>query len=257
VNMGTLADIATHYAYWRLNSFTLKYVPALQLVESGNITTNVAGTAMIAYGSDPDRAPQSAPSTGQLVDCQYMKEFNLCRAFSWTVKVKSFIPWLESTHGSTFAATTSFRSDTAGFLTFASSTASTLVSGVVGRIMISYDVQLKNGDGFGATPTLEETKDDVLAFEQIAKHRAPTVTDISIKNVPVENKGESKGSAPLKKAAETTGIGSLLDDIDDEDEKEFLEYLKKKFKARSAVRQALAFEDNDFSGSRSVGSGIQ
>jgi hypothetical protein len=39
------------------------------------------------------------------------------------------------------------------------------------------------------------------------------------------------------------------DSVDDEDEQEFLAYLKTKFKARAAVRQAHAFENCDFSGS--------
>jgi len=67
---------------------------------------------------------------------------------------------------------------------------------------------------------------------------------------------ETKGMPPLKKATVPTGA-SLFDDDDDDDEREFMEYLRKKFKARSAVRQALAFEESDFSGTRSVGSGIQ
>jgi len=71
---------------------------------------------------------------------------------------------------------------------------------------------------------------------------------------------ETKRELPLKKAAAHVGAGIGLkierDDVDDDDEKDFLEYLRTK-KARSAVRQALAFEDSDFSGTRSLQSGIQ
>ena len=56
---------------------------------------------------------------------------------------------------------------------------------------------------------------------------------------------------------DTSGVGSLLDDVDDEDEAEFMEYFRQKFKARNAMRQAHAFENADFSGTRPMLSGLQ
>jgi len=89
----------------------------------------------------------------------------------------------------------------------------------------------------------QESKEPKIGFKELS---------ISIKNasLSVESKGE--GTQPLKMEQL---VVSLVDD--DEDEKEFLEYLRKKFKARSAVRQALAFEDADFSGTRPMYSGLQ
>jgi len=82
-----------------------------------------------------------------------------------------------------------------------------------------------------------------------------TTTSISIATA------DSKREPPMKKAtgpsATQAGIESLLSGDDDDDEREFLEYLRNKFKARSAIRQALAFEETDFSGTRSLQSGIQ
>jgi hypothetical protein len=75
-------------------------------------------------------------------------------------------------------------------------------------------------------------------------------SSISIKNATVEDKGE--GSLPLKKAHESVAL-----DDDDEDEADFMEYFRQKFKARSAVRQALAFENADFSGTRPMLTGLQ
>jgi len=229
--MGVLADLATHYTYWRLNSFTLKYTPDVQLVTSSAGFTNAIGVLMIAYGSDPDRVPATPPSTGQIIDAKDMVEFNLNRPFTFTFRPRQLMPWLETSHG-TQSSSTTLRGDTAGYLTFVSSFSSSAVSGTAGRLLGFYDVSLKGHDPLAQPPTYEI---DRLPSQLAAPGDSKRVT---------ESKSYEPSADELKGLAETSRLSTT--------ELEELEQLRKYKKV--LLRESATVGTEPFSG---LGAGLQ
>jgi hypothetical protein len=160
LNMGVLADVAQHFEYWRLLAFEIAYEPVFRPV-STSATAVAPGVLMLAYTDDPDRAPGSAPSTGQLVDSKNVIERSLDEAFVWRVFPKSQFARLSTSQGTNVTSgSPDFRTSTAGFVTFATSIASTFVSGTIGRLRMKYWVSLS-----GSNPllqTLSLLRDDSL-----------------------------------------------------------------------------------------------
>jgi hypothetical protein len=154
LNLGALLDVATHFEYWRLLAFQLDYEPLFRPISTA-ASTVISGTCMFAYCDDPDKVPASGLSTGQLVDTRNCIERPLDEAFTWFVRPKPLFRRLATSAGQTSSGTSlDYRTSTAGFLTFASSIASTFTSGSIGRIKLKIWVSLSGSNPMNQTLTL-------------------------------------------------------------------------------------------------------
>lgn len=150
VNLGILADIATHFEWWRLHEFTLHYQPLFRPV-STSATAVVPGTILLAFTEDVNRLPASAPASGTIIDSESAREFDLDRAFSWTVRPKNLFGKMATTVS---ASSYDLRTSTAGAITFVTSQPSSFISGIIGKIYLSWEVSLSGGNPLNKTPDL-------------------------------------------------------------------------------------------------------
>jgi hypothetical protein len=141
INLGWVADLASHFAYFKLNRITLKYAPRFRPVVDAALST--AGVISVGFADDPARATSGTPAVVQ--ELRSAGEFSLDRAFSL-----DYVPtgpqgrWLFSSEV-VAPGTTADRICSPGiFIGAMSSVATATFYGVtVGRLELIFDISFK------------------------------------------------------------------------------------------------------------------
>lgn len=164
VNFGWVADLASHFAYWRLRGLRFKYRPTISMV-----TTNstVVSNGVVMWGVEEDVGRLVPTPTTSILELRSAAEFDLSRpaTLQYTPTGPS-ASWLDASQGSTAITLALSRQSCAGCLAFGQRIASTIVSAAVGDVYLEFDIEFK-GSALLSVPTSiesasEEKKESVV-----------------------------------------------------------------------------------------------
>jgi hypothetical protein len=182
--LGAASDLAQHFSYWKLHTLVVKYVPLIRPVQTAIATPVYPGIGVIAFSDDPTRI-QSTPTAGSLIqDSRVGCQFAFDKPFTLTyTPVGVAGKWLSTSLSSGSVDPGVMRQCSAGMLTYATTTASSFVSGAVGRIMFQYDISFL-GSACNSLPTLSLTESKTEA-KQEALAKLPGVGEEKKELIPV------------------------------------------------------------------------
>lgn len=147
INLGWVADIACHFAYWKLHRMTLCYTPVYHAV-TNSVGLATAGTAAFGFSDDPANIVGSSVAT--LLELRSGGEFELDR--KWALSYKPTGPqsdWLYTSSVGSSQTGSNMRLASAGQILAATSVGSTsgFYSGSTGRLELIFEISFK-----GAVP---------------------------------------------------------------------------------------------------------
>jgi hypothetical protein len=147
INLGWVADFASHFAYWKLHQITLMYTPRFHAV-TNSVGLATAGTAAFGIADDPANIVGSSVAT--LQELRSGGEFELDRKWSLSYKpTGQQAVWQYCTSAGSSQTGSNMRLASAGQILCTSSAVSTsgFYSQVVGRLELIYECSFK-----GAVP---------------------------------------------------------------------------------------------------------
>ena len=148
INLGWVADVASHFAYWKLHRATLVYTPRFHAV-TNSVGLASAGTAAFGFADDPANIVGS--SAAALLELRSGGEFEMDR--KWTLSYKPTGPqanWLYTTTAGSSQTGSNMRLGSAGQIlcsSFTTASTSGFYSQVVGRLELIFEISFK-----GAVP---------------------------------------------------------------------------------------------------------
>ena len=177
INLGWVADLAGHFAYWKLHRMTLVYTPTYRAVTDSAALLS-AGTAAFGFADDPANIVGSAVATIQ--ELRSGGEFSLGSA--WSLSYKPSGPqadWLYTTTVGSSQTGSNMRLASAGQLIAASSVAA---SGLFysatshGRLELIFDVSFKGAVPF-RVPSLVQDGGGEQKSQSEERKAQPASTD--------------------------------------------------------------------------------
>ncbi len=167
-NMGWIADLAAHFAQWRLLKCRFVYSSRFQAV-SDTSTSLSGGIAVIGVGDDPARTV--SPGTN-LYELRSARQVRLDR--DWTLDYVPTGPqagWLETSMNSGTGTSIS-RQTCCGVLEMASTVASSFVSQQCGYLDIEFVAEFR-GAAIYSVPTLSLEQKLEAKKEEVVSAQAP------------------------------------------------------------------------------------
>ncbi len=181
-NFQWLADLANHFAYWKLHRATLHITPLYMNVGTGT-TGFLNGVAEFGFQDDPYLQSSTLGGVSAVLENRSSGEWSMARPFTLDYVPKGpQAGWLycdSAAAGSTNTSTV--RLSSAGSLLGASAVASPFASLTVGRVVITLDVSFKGSKAFQPVTLALEAKE--AKSEQKVEAKAVTTVP-AVKSTP-------------------------------------------------------------------------
>ena len=207
LNMGWIADIAAHFAFWKLHWLRLVYVPT---VDGVSTTSTAIQNPVLALGVCDDAPLNAVSSAASILELRGAKEFTCNRR-----TVIDYIPkgiqadWLFTTAAGSTAASM-LRQTCAGVVLGYASHAGSFLSTDVGHLYMEYSVAFK-GCKYYSAPTLlsvERSLENKYSSEE--RKSSKDDSGVAAKSVPLQEEYELV-TIPLRRATPAgSGLGTKL-----------------------------------------------
>ena len=197
INMGWIADLAAHFALWRLHWLRLVYVPAVRGVST---TSTAIQNPTLSLGISDDPAMNNVAGSSAVLELRGAKEFSLDQR-----TVIDYIPkgicadWLFTTAAGSTAAS-AVRQSSAGCVVAYAPHAGSFLNTDMGHMYMEYSVTFKGCKAYSVPSLLGVDRPLEQKYSSEERKSAKADSGAAAKSTPLQEEYELV-TIPLRRAA--------------------------------------------------------